>query len=142
MTCFVCDKHKKLGDLLLAESPYTYVSHFPIENSSLPVLGYFLIEPKRHITSMADLSAAEAEDLGKFTVKLTALLEREMRAEQVYLFKIGDLVKHVHFHVLPRFADTPKDFWGLAGRDWPGAKRGNQADIVQLLQRLRPAFAK
>jgi histidine triad (HIT) family protein len=133
-SCTICEKHQDLDALLLEETSSTFVSHFPVLNGSQPVLGYFLIEPKRHITSLAEMNEDEAADLGEFTVKLSRFLEEKMGAEQVYLFKIGDLVNHVHFHILPRYPNTPKEFWGLAARDYPDVKRGGLAEMAQLIK--------
>jgi hypothetical protein len=59
------------------------------------------------------------------------------RAEHVYLFLIGDGVKHVLLHVMPRYPGAPRQYWGTGVDEWPDAPHGGSQEMAALCTRLR-----
>lgn len=62
-------------------------------------------------------------------------------AEHVYSIVLGDEVPHLHIHLVPRYPDTPREYWGLRVSQWPDAPRGGIDDITAICNRLRPALS-
>ena len=67
---------------------------------------------------------------------LTEILD----VEHVYSFVFGDGVPHVHVHVIGRQRGTPREYWGTRVDEWPGARRGREAEIEQVAVRIRDAL--
>ncbi len=75
--------------------------------------------------------------MGMLLQKGMTLLKNALGAEHVYFFRINDQVPHFHFHLVPRYPETPKDFWGLKIIDWPKYPKANVAEINELSELLR-----
>lgn len=138
--CFVCQKHRSLfqyaGEPLL-ERGGLLLTHFPKVESESTTPGRLLIEPRRHVTDFCEMSDEEASALG-FLIREGSRVVREiLRAEHVYLFRINDKVAHLHFHLVPRYSGTPREFWGPRILEWPDAPRIDLPEIQSLGQKLR-----
>jgi diadenosine tetraphosphate (Ap4A) HIT family hydrolase len=68
--------------------------------------------------------------------KAMAILKKN-GAEHVYFFRINDLVNHFHFHVVPRYPGTPKEFWGLKIIEWPEYPQADLTEIVELTKEFQ-----
>lgn len=100
-------------------------------------LGHLFIEPRHHSAELADLSAAEGQLIGLFTMRLARALMETEGAEHVYSFVIGDGVPHVHVHVIGRYPGAPRKYWGPRVDEWPDAPRGAEDEIAQAADRIR-----
>jgi histidine triad (HIT) family protein len=141
--CFICSKHSKLYEMAghpIVESGGLMVSHFPIVNDVPATRGHLLVEPRRHITDLSEMNDEEAEVLGKLISKASLFLKKIARAEHVYLFRINDQVPHLHFHLIPRYPNTPREFWGLKIWDCPNSPKINLDEIRKLSAELARAF--
>jgi diadenosine tetraphosphate (Ap4A) HIT family hydrolase len=52
-----------------------------------------------------------------------------LRPDKINLASLGNMVAHLHWHVIPRFADDPhfpQPIWGTRQREWRGTR---QADL-------------
>ena len=54
----------------------------------------------------------EVASLGRLIRDGADLIKQKLDVEHVYCFRINDKVQHLHFHLIPRYAHTPKEFWG------------------------------
>ena len=142
--CFICQKHS--GEISVPggavyEDDLVFVGHrFPFPPGTPPenvYLGYFFVEPKRHVDSLADLTEAEAKQIGWITTRLGSALKTSEQAEHIYLFVLGQHGRHLHYHVVPRYQNTPRDYWGIHVDEWPDAPRGNGHDIEAVCTRIR-----
>ena len=92
-------------------------------------LGWLVVTPLRHVTSVADLTDEEALDMGRARTRL-ALALQDSGASHVYAAVIGDQVAHLHEHVVARWPDTPREWFGpMKVLDWPGAHRAHDHGI-------------
>jgi histidine triad (HIT) family protein len=139
--CFVCAKHA-LGDAapggVLFVDELVYAGHaYPLAEPVLAYRGYLVAEPVRHVAGMADLTDSEAAALGLLVTRLARALKEVAEAEHVYSFVIGDVLAHLHVVLAPRYADTPKEYWGFRLREWPDAPRIGESEMRSLVARLR-----
>lgn len=138
--CFICRKHR--GEIVVPggavyEDEWIYASHAAIpDGENATYLGLLFVEPKRHVAGLADLTDAEATRLGLVIARLSRALCAE-GAEHTYLFVLGHAVPHLHVGLVPRYPDTPREYWGLRVDEWPGAPRGGPEEIEALCERLR-----
>lgn len=73
------------------------------------VPGWLVLLPRRHVTSVAALSDAEASSLGTWQVRISRALHVVMGCEKTYVAQFAEAegFAHVHFHIIPRPADLP-----------------------------------
>ncbi len=77
-----------------------------------PLRGWLVLTTERHARGWYDLDERELGALGPLAARAMAAQRAALRAEHVYAFAIGDVVKHFHLHLVPRFADTPERLHG------------------------------
>jgi diadenosine tetraphosphate (Ap4A) HIT family hydrolase len=83
-----------------------------------------VVLPRRHVTTLDQLTAEEAADLGPLLRALTAALREVLGCSKTYAALVAEAegFAHVHFHVMPRQPDLdpvlrgPRVF-GLLGGD-------------------------
>ncbi len=81
-------------------------------DTSLP--GWLVVLPRRHVESMAQLTAVEAAELGPLLADLGRALESVTGCVKTYvmLFAEAPGFAHLHLHVVPRMPDAPADELG------------------------------
>jgi diadenosine tetraphosphate (Ap4A) HIT family hydrolase len=75
--------------------------------SPVPLKGWLILKPIRHVEHLAALTADEAEALGPLIAKVSAAMMRALAPDRVYLSSFGEVVRHVHFYFVPRYPDMP-----------------------------------
>ena len=143
--CFVCRKH--VGEISIPggavyEDDLVYAGHAAIpKGQTTSYLGSLMVEPKRHISGLANLTDEEAQNVGLLIARLSRALKTSEGAEHVYLFVLGHAVPHLHIWVVPRYPGTPREYWGLRVVEWPLAPRGGTEEIATLCKRIREYLA-
>jgi histidine triad (HIT) family protein len=142
--CFICAKHR--GEFPIPGGPVYadalfFASHVLLRSEEA-YLGWFVVEPRRHVAEWGDLTTTEAATLGGLIARLSRAIKESAGAEKVYVFVLGDEVPHLHIHLIPRFPGTPVEYWGSRVDEWPGAPRGGPAEVERAAERLREALRK
>ncbi|BAL22473.1 HIT (histidine triad) family protein [Azoarcus sp. KH32C] len=73
-----------------------------------------------HVAEMTDLTASEQRHLLNVVLATEAALRQLMRPDKINLASFGNVVPHLHWHVIPRFADDrhfPQPVWGTPERE-------------------------
>lgn len=96
--------------------------------------GHALVLPKAHHETLWDLPAELGEDLLRAVKAVADAVKVETGAQGLNLMQnnyeaAGQLVPHVHFHLIPRFDDD-----GL--KLWPQKPYGDEAEMRQLAERI------
>jgi diadenosine tetraphosphate (Ap4A) HIT family hydrolase len=145
--CLICDKHAH-GDGVLGGVIYDdgliYAGHTQLLGADDAALGYLMVEPRRHVPRLGDLTDEEAGALGVAVNRLSRALREAAGAEHVYGFVFGDSVPHLHIHLAPRYPGTPPDLHGLGAvhiQRSPEVPRGAAEEIENVCDRLRNALA-
>jgi diadenosine tetraphosphate (Ap4A) HIT family hydrolase len=144
LSCFICRKHR--GEVRIPGGAIYQDGMFHVGHSGMSerekdlYLGALLIEPKRHVVGFAELTPREAAVMGMLVAALSRMLRRTERAEHVYLFRLGHHVDHLHLWLVPRYPDTPREYWGLKFDEWPDAPRGGAQAIEELCDRVRSSL--
>ncbi|MGM7681165.1 HIT family protein [Cytobacillus sp. Hm23] len=138
--CFICNKHTgniQTSGVTIYEDDFVYVSH--IDQDGKPhYLGHIMIDLKRHIPTLGDMTVDEAQVFGMVMAKVSKALIESENAEHVYSYVLGDAVPHLHMHIVPRYPNTPKKYWGpSAVYDWENAPMGDNVEVVRLCNRLK-----
>ena len=87
-------------------------------------LGYYMIESRRHFKGFYEATEDEAKALGLAQRALSKAIKKALDCEHVYFFVLGDGVPHLHIHVIAKYHDAPREYWGPKVDEWPDAPRG------------------
>jgi diadenosine tetraphosphate (Ap4A) HIT family hydrolase len=104
--------------------------------------GFCRVILNRHAREVTDLDAVERRRLMEVVFEVEAAVREAMRPHKMNVASLGNLVPHVHWHVIPRFEDDrhfPGPIWAAPKRERaPNAGREALAKAVApaLLQRL------
>lgn len=81
--------------------------------------GFCRVILKRHVAEMTDLAVAERERLMHVVFATEAAVREILQPDKVNLASLGNVVPHLHWHVIPRFRNDrhfPNPIWGQAQR--------------------------
>ena len=123
--------------ITIYEDEFVYVGH--IDNNGEPVyLGHLMIDLKRHAPTLGDMNQEEAFAFGSIMARVSKALMVTEGAEHIYSLVSGNSVPHLHMHIVPRYPDTPEQYWGpMSVREWPDAPMGSDGEIIGLCERVR-----
>ncbi len=96
----------------------------------------------RHVKEMTDLDKNERSRLMSVVFATESAVRSVLRPDKINLASLGNVVPHLHWHVIPRFGDDrhfPNPVWGEAKR--AGAKHAAETDQLRqaLIAALRAA---
>ena len=109
--CVMCSKYGGSGaELHIADLELSRV--FLHEDQFFP--GYVLLVLRRHVTELYDLPAPERATLMEEVSRVARALAQVFRPVKMNYELLGNLVPHIHWHLVPRLATDP----GLRGPIW------------------------
>ncbi len=85
--------------------------------------GFCRVILNAHVREMTDLPFNERRRLMDVVFAVEAAIREEVRPDKINLASLGNLVPHLHWHVIPRWTDDPKfpdSIWSVARRASPG----------------------
>ena len=88
-----------------------------VEDRDYP--GFCRVIVNHHVSEMTDLDAASRHRLMNVVFALEHALRELLQPAKINLASLGNAVAHVHWHVIPRFADDkhfPGSVWSAARR--------------------------
>ena len=94
--------------------------------------GFCRVILNRHVTEMTDLDAATRQELMRVVFAAEQALRELLQPAKINLASFGNMVAHLHWHVVPRFADDkhfPGSVWSEARR--PGVARPVDRDALR-----------
>jgi diadenosine tetraphosphate (Ap4A) HIT family hydrolase len=124
--CYPCAREDEAGSLPPREA-VAGDDHWRVAHAlGCALEGWLVLVPRRHVTSVGELTDAEAQSLGSWQVRLSRALHRVVGCQKTYIAQFAEAegFSHVHFHVVPRPPDLPPELRG------PG--------IFQLMRSDRP----
>ena len=81
--------------------------------------GYFRVIWNTHVAEMSDLSDQDREMLQKVLLTVEKVLRQQMRPDKINLAQFGNMVPHLHWHIIARYRDDayfPESIWGQQQR--------------------------
>ena len=106
--------------------------------------GFCRVILNRHVSEMTDLDAATRQRLMRVVFATEQALRQLLRPAKINLASLGNMVAHLHWHVIARFPDDkhfPGSGWSEARR--PGTPRSaDRAALQRSLHKLLQAVAE
>lgn len=103
-SCAICEKqsaHKR--EVILSNDQWMLIA---VEADA--TLGYLHLETKRHIEHWHDLNKAEQDDFFHIIKMVESALKEVVGSERLYITSMNELVRHLHFHLIPRVEVSDK----------------------------------
>ena len=101
-----------------------------VEDRDYP--GFCRVILNRHVREMTDLDAEARQRLMQVVFAAERALRQLMQPAKINLASLGNMTAHLHWHVIPRFADDkhfPGSVWSKARR--PGVARPVDRDALR-----------
>jgi diadenosine tetraphosphate (Ap4A) HIT family hydrolase len=106
------------------------------------VPGWMMLVARRHVPGPAQFDAREIASFGPTWCHLQRVLLEVTGALRIYTAALGESSPHFHGHLVPRFADMPKDAKGWAVFDLERAAKASEIAVdTAEVARLTQAFA-
>ncbi len=136
MSCELCDTPG--GPLLWQDARCRVIS---VDEPGYP--GFCRVIWNAHVKEMSDLDAADRAHCMAVVFAVEQALRALMQPDKINVASLGNMVAHVHWHVIPRFADDPhfpQSVWGTRQREYRGRRsadyRGLAAAIAENLKNI------
>ncbi len=99
--------------------------------------GHMLVIPKVHFEGLLDIDGETLSALAGRVREVAARLVPALGCDGFNILQnngeaAGQTVKHIHFHIVPRYGSEPVTF---------ESRQGDMAELAALAERLRTAFA-
>lgn len=135
--CELCREEDGGGEILFRNDKLRIVL---VDDGNYP--GFCRVIWNAHVAEMTDLPPADRSLLMRTVCQVEAAVREVMRPDKINLASLGNMVPHLHWHVIPRYIDDahfPSPVWAPAARQsGTDALAARQA----LLPALRAAVAK
>ena len=149
VSCYTCRINR--GEIRVPGGPIYRDALWCLEHNlePIPLVGWLVLKPLRHVEAFADLTVAEAAAFGPLTRRITQAMTAVLHPTKIYLSMYMEApgFAHLHVHLIPRFADTPLDRRGpdvfayLRESKTSGRNLGDVAAAVQCASALREFLA-
>ncbi len=129
MNCELCTTP---GGTVLWEDPHCRVVQ--VDEPGYP--GFCRIIWKSHVREMTDLSPADRLHCMNVVFAVERAMRDALSPVKINLASLGNMVAHVHWHVIPRFADDPhfpQPVWGTRQRE----NRNAPLNLGALAEKIR-----
>ena len=114
-----------------------------VDDANYP--GFARVIWKDHVREVSDLADADRLLLNDAVYKLELAVRDVMQPLKVNVASLGNVVPHLHWHVIPRYADDahfPAPVWAQAQRATPEAVlQARRALVPQLAEAIARRFA-
>ena len=105
------------GDLLWEDDFCRVVRVADPEGKAFP--GYCRVIWHKHVAEMSALATRDAQHVMRVVLATERALRRIVQPDKINLASLGNLVPHLHWHVIPRWRDDshfPAPIWAAAQR--------------------------
>jgi diadenosine tetraphosphate (Ap4A) HIT family hydrolase len=125
-----CELCAQQGDVVARSADWRVVlvddQHYP---------GFCRVIWNHHVQEMTDLTLAQRNMLMKLVWQVESAVREVMRPHKINLASLGNVVPHLHWHVIPRYRDDlhfPNPIWGKVERSINAALTERRALVPEL----------
>ena len=132
-SCPLCEE---VGGAILWKSASCRVVR--VDDPNYP--GFCRVIWNAHVREMTDLDAEQRGKLMTVVFAVETMIRELFSPEKINLASFGNMVPHIHWHVVPRWADDthfPEPVWGMRQRNGNAVRNtvGNET-MGQVLKRI------
>ena len=132
-SCPLCEE---VGGAILWKSATCRVVR--VDDPNYP--GFCRVIWNAHVREMTDLDAEQRGKLMTVVFAVETMIRELFSPEKINLASFGNMVPHIHWHVVPRWADDrhfPEPVWGIRQRNGNAVRNtvGNET-MGQVLKRI------
>jgi diadenosine tetraphosphate (Ap4A) HIT family hydrolase len=139
MSCEIgAGRRATAGGFVHESQLFTITHHAHVEHA---MAGFLILQPRRHVEHIAELSAEETMELGPLLKRANMALMDVCRPEKVYVCSFGSEIKHVHFYLIPQQPGMPNGT-ELLNALAAGKYACTEAEAADVSARLRVAMTK
>jgi diadenosine tetraphosphate (Ap4A) HIT family hydrolase len=113
--CELCDVNK--GEVVYSSEHWRVLL---VDDANYP--GFCRVVWHEHIKEMTDLSEPERNEFMHVVWVVEQLIRDVMAPHKINLASLGNMVPHLHWHIIPRYTDDahfPNPVWATAKTDLP-----------------------
>ena len=110
-----------------------------VNDPDLP--GFCRVIWNHHVEEMTDLTYGEREHLMTLVFAVEEAIRHVMHPDKVNIAALGNMVPHIHWHVIPRFKDDafyPGSAWSKRVQETPEAilleRRRSMAELPEVIK--------
>ena len=115
LSCPICSLHQdqQMQDRYeIFRNDLWVLRHHP---DPAPLLGWFLLDSRRHCSGPIEFTTAEATASGGAVQQASRLVQRLTQCDRVYAIAFGEGAQHLHLHLIPRVIGDPSTAaWSVA----------------------------
>lgn len=134
--CPMCRRWEEHSELRIAELEHSFV----VLNRDQYFPGYTLLFTKLHTTELFHLDRTVRAELMEEVCTLAQALYSQFKPDKINYELLGNMVPHIHWHLVPRFATDPlwpRPIWAEAHEDLILAPE----EYTQRIQLIRQALS-
>lgn len=147
-------RHLRVAGCELCELAASAAASSVVENDKFAVIlvddasypGFARVIWKDHVREMSELADQDRLLLNDAVWKLERAVREVMQPLKVNVASLGNVVPHLHWHVIPRYADDahfPAPVWAQAVRETDAAVLASRRALLpQLAQAITRSFAE
>lgn len=79
-----------------------------------------------HVSEMTELSSSERDELMRIVFKVEDTVRRIMQPKKINLAALGNMVPHIHWHIIPRYEDDAT----FPGSVWSERLRATPSEVL------------
>ncbi len=132
MTNHDCELCIQPGGEILFQAPLWRV--VMADDAAYP--GFCRVIWNAHVKEMTDLAPVERSELMMTVCKVESIIREVMQPDKINLASLGNMVPHLHWHIIPRFANDVQ----FPAPIWAEPKRVTAPDILTARQALLPSL--
>jgi diadenosine tetraphosphate (Ap4A) HIT family hydrolase len=98
--------------------------------------GFCRVIWQAHVKEMSDLAAADRAHCMAVVLGVEQALRRLLRPEKINLASLGNMVAHLHWHVIPRFTDDPhfpQPVWAARQREGSASRQTDAQALATVI---------
>ena len=141
--CVLCKDDLKLeeGELIWRGDDCRVIL---VNDPDLP--GFCRVIWNRHIAEMSDLTYGEREHVMSLVFVVEEAVRHVMHPDKVNLAALGNMVPHIHWHIIPRYQDDaffPGSAWSVRTQELPQSSLEARRGLAkQLPAAIRSAISQ
>ena len=126
--CPLC--HEPGGTLVWQDADWRVIR---VADAAFPA--FYRVIARRHVAELSQLPLPERERCMALVCAVERVLIEQLRPDKINLAALGNLVPHLHWHVVARFAwdsHFPQPIWGASQRESPAAEQRLRVPLAAL----------